>query len=136
MSFWILRDHETRGRVRRQDPARWLLLAGERDQRTEVPVVVGRLQRRDVATAQPARLGKRGAAPAEPGAAERHDKRVGDEPRPPPVAVREGVDDNEPVAEPDRALVAAVTSLGGVGEPGAHITKDVAHVHAYLPERY
>src|SRR5450432_225497 len=120
----------TPSRARRPLPAR------EGNQRPEVPAGICRLQRPDVVTAGSARLGQRGGAPAEPGAAERHDEGVGGEPRPPAVAVGERVDDHQPIAEPDRALVVAVACPGGVGEPGPNVVAENAHVHADLPVRH
>src|ERR1022692_1407772 len=112
------------------------LLAGECDQRPEVSLGICGPERRDVVAAQSARFGERSTAPGEPCAAECHDERIRGQPRPAAVTVREWVDDDEPVAESDRALVAAISCRRGVSEPRAHVAKDVAHVHVYLPVRH
>src|SRR5690606_9052622 len=100
------------------------LRARELEQGPDV-MLVGSAQRCDVARPHFVRLGKVGAPPGEPGPAQPQCEQVAGEAREAPAPVRERVDGNEAMGEPDGDLVGRI---GVVLYPVARVADELRHL--------
>ena len=78
------------------------------------------MEGRNICCAKLADIGETTAAPAERLTAEPLDQKIGDQPRMTPVAVRKGMDGDEPVVQPDSDFV---WWIGIEFHPKAHVIK-------------